>query len=196
MTTPASQPRPIRPTVIIRSPKNTTEVRPHSPPPYSQPIAQPHTVNTIPRFTLPAHFNSRTSCTALHNFLHDSNLDSGLPTPIGYLDTSAALSFQWGQYQDLSNLYCLASAITKLHSTSDHTYTVVTNAEVDNYHHHSLYPSRWTNLANRGSPPRPGTPNHSLLVLTWQNSHFGLLHLTQSSATWVDSLHHSPPPPS
>ena len=92
----------------------------------------------------------------MHRFLIDHNLDSGLPTPIGYLDSSAALSFQWGQYQDLSNLYCLASEITKLHSTPSASYTVITNTEVDNHHRNSQYPCQWTNLANRGSPPPSG----------------------------------------
>ena len=144
--------------------------------------------------TLPAHFTPRTCCTVLHNYLFDLNLEYGLPTPIGCLDSSAVLSFQWGRYQDLSNLYCLATTLSKLHSTPTASYTIITNNEVDNHHNNSQFPSHWTNLANRGALPRPGTPNHSLVILTWQHSHFGLLHLTHTSATWIDSLHHPPPP--
>jgi hypothetical protein len=106
--------------------------------------------------TLPAHFTPRTSCTVLHNYLFDLNLEYGLPTPIGCLDSSAVLSFQWGRYQDLSNLYCLATTLSKLHSTPTASYTVITNNEVDNHHHNSQYPSHWTNRANRGAPPVRG----------------------------------------
>jgi hypothetical protein len=72
--------------------------------------------------------------------LFDLNLEYGLPTPIGYLDSSAVLSFQWGRYHDLSNLYCLDSALTKLNSTPAASYTVITNNEVDNHHHNSQFP--------------------------------------------------------
>jgi hypothetical protein len=77
----------------------------------------------------------------------------GLPTPIGCLDIYVVLSFQSGNYQDLSNLSCLATTITKLHSTPSASYTVITSNEVDNHHHNSQYPSKWTTTSNRGAPP-------------------------------------------
>jgi hypothetical protein len=74
--------------------------------------------------------------------LFDLNLVDGLPTPIGHLDSSAVLSFQWGHYKDLSNLSCIATSLAKLHSTTHNTFTIITNTEVDNFHNHQLYPSQ------------------------------------------------------
>jgi hypothetical protein len=126
--------------------------------------------------------------------MFDLNLEHGLSTPIGHLDSSAILSFQWGHFHDLSNLYCIATSLAKLISDTNNSYIVITNNEVDNFHNHHLYPSQWTNLSNMGTPPHPGTPHNSLLVITSQHSHFDLLHLTHTFATWIDSLHYPPPP--
>jgi hypothetical protein len=67
-----------------------------------------HTVHVVNNFNfnfnIPAHFTPHTCSIKLHNYFFDLNLEHGLPTPIGYLDSSAVLSFQWGHYQDLSNL--------------------------------------------------------------------------------------------
>jgi hypothetical protein len=140
--------------------------RPHNHPHTPQPDIRRHSVNNMLQSTLPAYFTPRTCGIAIHNYLFDLNLETGLPTPIGYLDSSAVLSFQWGHYHELSNLYCIANSLAKLHSTPSASYTVITNNEVDNYHHNSQYPSHWTNLSNKGSPPhreRPTTLSSSSL---------------------------------
>jgi hypothetical protein len=73
--------------------------------------------------------------------MFDLNLEHGLPTPSGHLDFSAVLSFQWGCYQELANIYSIATSIAKLHSNTCNTYTIITNNEVDNFNNHQLYPS-------------------------------------------------------
>jgi hypothetical protein len=90
-----------------------------------------HIVNTSLQTVLPAHFTSHTCNIKLHNYLFDLNFEHGLPNPLGYLDSSAVLSFHWGHYRDLSNLYCIANSLAKLHSTTSASYTVITNNEAN-----------------------------------------------------------------
>jgi hypothetical protein len=115
--------------------------------------------------------------------MFDLNLEHGLPTPIGHLDSSAVLSFQWGRYQELTNLYSIATSLAKLHSTTYASYTITTNNEVDNFHNHQLYPSQWTNLSNKSTPPPWHTPSlstrpHMAILTLWSPPpHPHLTHL-------------------
>jgi hypothetical protein len=63
--------------------------------------------------------------------MFDFNLAYGLPTPLGNLDISAALSFRRGRYQELANIYSVATSLAKLHSSSSVSYTIIINHEVD-----------------------------------------------------------------
>jgi hypothetical protein len=71
--------------------------------------------------------------------MFDLNLKHRLPSPFGHLDSSAVLSFQWGRYQELTNIYSIATSLAKLHSYRCDSYTIIANNEVDNFHNHIRY---------------------------------------------------------
>jgi hypothetical protein len=53
-------------------------------------------------------------------------------TPIGYLEISGTLSYQWGRYHGLAYMYSVATSLAKLYTTFPSTYIIITNIEVDN----------------------------------------------------------------